>query len=405
MTHLAPRSVFSRLSIAALCLAICSVAKAQPDPYSPIPAGFDFPADQATLERFRETEDVSEMRRHTWWVWAGVNQPTQGGGPVWETWYPTSFVFRLENQNEVPGAPRTRPRFEIPRQFGTDSSQPAPEVPGQAMLSFVLFNQEASDHIRDNKLFLQSELNQTNNDFPAETPLSDRKILEFPPKAVVLKLVWDIVKQNGMTEQPIWDFEPTQPFDQENPPNTWKRKILIDPSRESIPPGETQNGNHVVSISRFYHFKIDTPELVASAPGAELGDFAVLAGMHVTTKEIDDWVWATFWWHDRPNAGPCAAGRHNAVQGVWRNYLMDIAYDTDTLREFDGTANACMNPWLEARFKRGMGSNCMTCHQRSTWPQVSFLPVTRGGMNPEDPFFANRTKLDFLWSIGDRALP
>jgi hypothetical protein len=65
--------------------------------------------------------------------------------------------------------------------------------------------------------------------------------------------------------------------------------------------------------------------------------------------------------------------------------------------------NACMNPWLEARFNGGMTSNCMSCHQRSTWPQVSFLPVTRGGLSPDDPFFAGKTKLDFLWSIGDRA--
>ncbi len=84
---------------------------------------------------------------------------------------------------------------------------------------------------------------------------------------------------------------------------------------------------------------------------------------------------------------------------------MDVVYDSTTPREFDGSPNACMNPWLEARFRSGMASNCMTCHQRSTWPQVPFLPVTRGSLTPTDPFFGDKTKLDFLWSIGDRANP
>ena len=26
------------------------------------------------------------------------------------------------------------------------------------------------------------------------------------------------------------------------------------------------------------------------------GDYLVLTGVHVTTKETPDWVWATFWW-------------------------------------------------------------------------------------------------------------
>jgi len=139
----------------------------------------------------------------------------------------------------------------------------------------------------------------------------------------------------------------------------------------------------------------------------------VLVCVHVTTKEIPEWVWATFWWHDRPNDGPFAADRPAAVTGVWRNFRMNTAYSMDTPREYDGTPHSCFNPWLEARFANGVASNCMTCHQRATWPMPTppagvsqpFLPVTRGAMPPDDPFFQGRTKLDFLWSVAFESSP
>jgi hypothetical protein len=90
------------------------------------------------------------------------------------------------------------------------------------------------------------------------------------------------------------------------------------------------------------------------------------------------------------------------VAGVWRNYLMDVAYSMVRPREFEGTPNSVYNPWLEARFQQGLSSNCMTCHQRSVWRNgafVPFLPVTTGGLPPDDPYFNDSLQLDFLWSM------
>jgi hypothetical protein len=130
------------------------------------------------------------------------------------------------------------------------------------------------------------------------------------------------------------------------------------------------------------------------------GDYAALVGFHFTTKEIDDWIWATLWWHDQPNVGQFTQDRPDQVSGVWRNYLMDTAYSMQTPPQPDGSPHVTFNPWLEARFPSGTLSNCMACHQRATWPPVSFLPVTRGGLQPGDPFFADKTQIDFLWSVG-----
>lgn len=125
--------------------------------------------------------------------------------------------------------------------------------------------------------------------------------------------------------------------------------------------------------------------------------------MHYTTKEIPNWVWATFWWHDSPNAGKFATERPAVLKGVWRNYLMNASYDMDKPVETNGTPRVVFNPYLEARFLNGVNSNCMTCHRRAVWakdnPQPAFLPITRGAPKPDDPAFIDATSVDFLWSL------
>ena len=164
-------------------------------------------------------------------------------------------------------------------------------------------------------------------------------------------------------------------------------------------------GSRVVPLDAFLHHAIDSAEELAAArtvahdPSLVLGDYVVLLGMHVTTKEIPDWVWATFWWHDRPDEGRFAEGRPAMLEGAASHYLMDVAYSAETPRESDGTPHACMNPWLEARFPGGLHSNCLTCHQRAAFGAASFLPVTRRALAADDPYFAGKTTTDFLWTL------
>ncbi len=417
-----------------LPLAACSLpgepAGSQPPPppgggatsYQGIPEGFDFPAKNTDLEKFRQDRNVPEMRRHAWNVWAGLNQTAQGGGPIWETWFRVDETF-------APGAGLQGERkhlrkFAPPRQHLQPGT--VPQAAGESLLSMVLFNQELHAHVRGRELYKATKLDAINASFTAATPLPERKIPDFERKSMALKVVWWPVKKSGKTALPNWDFDPARPDAQGNPPYTWKRFLAVDPTRSHIPANETatvdftyrdptlgvrtlqKEGCPVVSLSSFYHFALSTQaELEAaqaiSLQALELGDYVAMIGMHVTTREIDDWVWATFWWHDRPDVGPYAGNRTENVTGVWRNYLMDVAFDMVTPREADGGANACYNPWLEARFKRGLVSNCMTCHQRSVWPPEHFEPVTRDGLGPTDPYFQGKTKLDFLWSVGDRS--
>lgn len=353
------------------------------------------------------------MRRHVWAIWAGINEPAASGGPLWETWTPEEQVF-ASGPSPQDDAARAPAKFRRPRQF--EDSGASPQAAGQALLSFVLFNREAKEHVRTNKLHLKSTMDAINAGFGPAVPVADRKIPDFPAASVVLKTAWWVVKSTGRTTIPVWDASTAAAPSTPQPPDDWKRAVRVDPTRVDIPTGETESvapfgACRVVPLSDFYFVRIDSAEMLAevvAALGASgvqsqnpaLHDYVVLVGMHLTTKEIPDWVWATFWWHDAAGAGPFAAQRPSSMPRPWSSYLMDVTLDADSPTEPGGGPNVCYNPWLEARFQDGIVSNCMGCHQKALWPQgVPFGPVQRGRLPAGDPIFRDRTKTDFLWSL------
>lgn len=399
-------------------LAIVAVGQTKPQP---IPAGFDFPANQATLLKLRDQNDVAGMRLHSWMVFAGMTQPTPTGEAVWETWYSANETFGgAQPQGFTTRKPQRR--FQVPRQFRSTGLHP--QAVGVSLASFTLFDDDLRTFVRQKKLYLHSTLKSINDSFTPQTPVDQRNVPDFPVRAVSLKTVWWIVHQKGTTAIPIWDPAANPPRPAGNDFPTWKRCVAVDPSRSSIPAGETASlscnqappaAAHVVPLDAFYHFAV-TAETRASLKQlqsvggtripnldtAAVGDHLVLVAMHCTTKEIPDWVWATFWWHDKPDQGEFAANRPAQVKGVWRNYLMSTSYSMDTPRE-SGAPHTAFNPWLEAPFIDGTVSNCMTCHRRAVFTgadtDFDFRPVTRGTPSPTDPRFSGAVKLDFLWSM------
>ncbi|MBL8644931.1 MAG: hypothetical protein JNK21_13435 [Rhodospirillaceae bacterium] len=387
--------------------------------YTPIPPGFDFPAAEASLAAAINANDQTALRLHGWMVFAGLTQPARPSDAkseaIWETWYPGSEVFA---SGPMPQGERTLHRtFRVPRQFMPAVPGPAPQAIGDSQLSFTLFNQELKDHTRQNGLHLKATMAALNASWTPQTPLADRKVKDYPAAAMSLKIVWTHVGKQGFTALPVWDEQPRMAVAPAQPEENWPRVVAIDPTRTTIPAGERRTvtrmgksfpNSRVVPLSNFYHFAMTAQQAAqANALGLSLnakpGDYMAVTAMHYTTKEIPNWVWATFWWHDEPDKGGYAKDRPAAavLKGVWRNYLMDVAYDMDVPKESDGTPDAVFNPYLEARFADGVNSNCMTCHQRAVWKPAlpDFLPVTRGAAAANDPFFKNGTKADFLWSL------
>ena len=399
-----------------------------------IPPGFDFPANKQTLEQYRSTANLAAQRLHVWKVFAGMTQLTPDGKyPIFETWFSEDETFQTGPTPQALAPHRVVRRFREPDQFRTPPGF-APQAAGSALLSFVLYNYAAYSHIRNNQLYRVSQLESLLQSGVQDPKFpKNRDIPSFTPDAVSLKTVWWPVAKDKVTAMPIWDPEANPAKRGGNPYTTWARVVAVDPTRSDIPANEatkisfmgTQFPNsHIVGLSAFYHIQLDEqaasnamqdPGIKAAAQIAlgrdlQAGDYTVLAATHLTTKEIDDWVWATFWWHDRPNDGPFATGRPSEVAGVWRNYLMSESFDVNLPREKDGSPHVAFNPWLEARFRDGgngggVVSNCMNCHNRASYPGILFLPIYRGDPDlKKDPAFGdNRLRTDLLWSIPDEA--
>jgi hypothetical protein len=395
--------------------------------YFDIPAGFDFPADKQTLEQYRKTSNISAQRKHVWNVFAGMTLPTPDNKhAIFETWYSEEEAFETGPAPQAVGPRRVVKRFRVPQQLVGVPGQPAPEAAGDSLLSEVMLNFANYNFIRSKKLNLVSELqNLLQTGAPDPTIPNNKTVPAFPADSISLKTVWWPVKKDQPTPMPIWDPETVPPNATRNPYSTWKRAVVIDPTRTNIPPNETATVNfhgpkpdsHVVGLDKFHYVVVDAQTAATAMANGRLagfirdvfgenrplqeGDYVVFAGTHLTTKEIDDWVWGTFWWHDRPDAGPFAADRTDNVKGVWRNYLMSASYDLNLPLEPDGKPHITFNPWLEAGFTNGIVSNCMNCHHRaSVPPPPSFLPIFRGNPDPNDPAYApGLLRTDFLWSI------
>jgi hypothetical protein len=98
--------------------------------------------------------------------------------------------------------------------------------------------------------------------------------------------------------------------------------------------------------------------------------YIVLVAVHVTTRETPDWVWATFWWHNRAsdfNYGWDRPGTNVLKGNKWRHFLMDTTLSGSTPLELDYGHKICFNRFLEAEMPYGLVSNCIQCHKRAVY--------------------------------------
>jgi hypothetical protein len=391
------------------------------DTYEPVPPRFDFPANPDQLQTYVNTNDVHHMRAHAWHVFAGLTNPSRHNPklPIWETWYDKADVFS-DPSKPVTHAEPLRP-LAAPVEL-------RPAAKGN-LAAFMLYNRETCEAIRDNSLYRQSVLNDLRSKPPRDVAQLEHP---FRPSSVALKTSWMVVHKDSCSQIPVWNFERLAPGSLSNISSNWPDQVWIRPSAGLCP-----NQPNAYSLdwakAHFYWFQIpNDPAQLAEVQNSiqgpvEPGDYAVLVGLHFATKELSNWVWATFWWHNHPDQGIYADDRPGpaVLKGVWRNYLMNVAYDMDKPREPDGRPHIAYNPYLEGNLINGLESNCMTCHRRATWPVPADVQtagswtsgssqfqglVVRGHEAAtatyfNEPGFECRLKLGFLWSLAQIGIP
>ena len=297
-------------------------------------------ATESRLLAARDRHDTAALRTHGWELWQRL-------ATHWQDLVPADRVLGHSDR-----------MFRPLRPFRDGTVTETETLP---VMFSVAFDPSAAAHIRDHALASRAALGKLAT-FPA-----------FPRSAIAVKLVWYPIHRDRVARIPIWDGEVIAG---RNPDRTWRRTVAIDPAQ-------------FITRTLTTDAELAAARTIAHDPTLARGDLAVLLGMHVATKETPDWVWATFWWHDRADTGPYAAGRP-ALPGPAGHYLMDVAYSGD---------GSCMNPWLEARFPDGVHSNCLTCHQRAAFGATDYLPVTHGTLRADDPYFAGKLPTDFVWTL------
>ena len=117
-----------QLLLLAIGVALTSAAAshAQTPDYRGIPDGFDYPADNKAFERDRKAGDMTALRRHGWMLFAGMNQTTPAGAPLWRTWYRINEAFAAAGTPPATQRDLT-PQFLKPNQ--RIDAGPTPDAP------------------------------------------------------------------------------------------------------------------------------------------------------------------------------------------------------------------------------------------------------------------------------------
>jgi hypothetical protein len=429
----------------ALLLAACASAQAQNVVVpQPIPAGFNFPTDAATINGWVNNADTASMRKHAWSLWAGMTTPSSQQGvtlPVWETWFGTEDLFppaqslvAATPQALLAPRPRTLRAFVSPSQFRHVRTLAAVPVP-ENIVSFNKFDPEAATFIVTPQpgpgggtfnYNTAAGLNALNSAWPDGTSGQNRAIKEFPVRGIETKPVFSLVRASGLTAAPLWQG-PGDSTNARNPtPATWKTCVLIDPNGSGgVRPATAAEIAAKVEVGRtacttflfgplslLYSFKLNAAEAAAftTAQGvqANAGDFAVLVAMHVNTKEIPFWTWQTFYWQpgtDTPNGFPGSrTDQPSSLAAPWNNYAMCANYN-QTVKPGSSTMNVCFNPYLETSpgIPAGITSNCMSCHgtalvgPNAGYPTAYRAPIDFFG--DQTIFDTQSTHTDFSWAI------
>lgn len=418
--------------------------------YEPAAQGFGYPQPEQTLENYLAARDIPAMRAHAWSIWAALTATSSSQVPIMLTWYQNSEVFG----NGAINIPRTFvPQFLAGPQDSLGDGNPP--------ISFNVYNQAYRDHVRANNYQWRNTLTSLVGVQPV--------VADFPSDAIMVKTVWWPVRHDGLTALPVWDDNPTRPItwgtgisllvDQgyfgkltpeqiaelkshEKQGNEWGsfgRIVAIDPSRSTIPTGETASLTffdpsdvslqqdavrvaNVVPLRNFFYVRATDAATVEKLNQGLIGqltqrfwgraftqdDYLALIAVHIATRETPDWVWTTLWWHDVPDAAPYGNDRPATVRHPFDQFRMEVAQSADFPVAPDGTQHIAFNPYLEAGFALGTESNCIGCHQRAQWTATGpgeVYPVHRGSMNPDDPFFAGNLRTHLLWSLVFRPRP
>jgi len=446
--------------------------------------GFKFPEDSSVINgwinntKFAPTNyDSVSIYKHAWGIWAGLTAPSgeKYAGDnlrIYETWLGLNDLRDMVIDSNTKGGcdapvPRKAGRVPLtrPGQFGhalkfasvskqqvgsflafsaTRKATPLFQNPVNQWVT-VSYSPGAACFATSNQIFRTSVINKYYNAGGLGA------IPVFPNNSLTIKptyLIYDT--STTLFRMPVWSTSSASPananfFGAANSYVFIDRKNAQPAGKVAVPVDSTATdpakiAAATINLSEFINIKVDQQMAtfmnqqdsiqgmnVAAGGQAVAGQIAVLVGMHVTTKEISNWTWQSYFWtpsRDNPGApsSTVAAGlRPKELVGAAANYACVAAYVMLTPNNApNSSANGAMfgyNPYLEggfgpgvftfkntynASYQYGVQSNCMSCHALAI-ADTSVLAnkyTTDQTINLADTlYYKKQVSLDFAWSI------
>ena len=442
--------------------------------------GIDFPTERTTIEKWVAENDQKSMLEHAWGIWAGLtaNSKVRLNNQkllVFETWLDVQQLGEGANSGktyeEICAEPRNRNWLGKLEQLFHGNPEGEGEVEALGIetgnanrLESVKYDPYASEHAIKNS-YLNLEYMEK---LAASAPGDTLSIKDFPKPSITIKPTYyvfssDDLEDNRYFKMHAWpgDYEERAMDEKGFGPTKWKRFVWVDTENKSKGTGKvskegdsTRTEDCTYNLKDFIHFTFseEHASLVNEKDDDNIedvsaGDWAILVGMHVTTKELKRWTWQTYWWEANPDkplspSTPLAAElrKKAKLSKEASHYAVAVAYSMlNPAQPIRGGENAgdtviAFNPYLEAAFGcsvfgnnapiasevklpdnstvttcRGIRTNCMSCHSMAT---VNFTTsdgkTTVGGqqyignryISISDPaIFNDYLQIDFLWSI------
>ena len=448
-----------------------------------IPAGFGYPGNRSEMQTWADQWQIGNITTAAWNLWAGMTsasgQTWNGAAlPVWETWCGTEETFSASGCASNRSRVRPSHPFRRPAQIGHTARLKGAALPSDTqVVSFNKFNPAMASYLNTAQAgpggakytyTQQQSLAALNAAWPAQTPISDRKLVDAPYQpdngdqvgyaGIETKPVMFLVKNpknlpagQSLTPVPLWQGTAQSKVPGNAVPESWFVCVLLDPAGAADPstaptpatPAQVQaavpNSTYACDpkkylyapLSTIYSFPMDQAEADAwnavsnaqqndTGIKAQAGDFTVLVAMHVNTKATGNWTWQTFWWQpggDTPKGFPGSKqGMTDNVAGAWRNYAMCTSWN-QTQGNASKNMVVCFNPYLETSsgIPAGQSSNCMSCHgtatvgsplQNGAAPTLNYPAAYTQPIDfNNDPRYSTFTRTDFSWAIPVDALP
>jgi hypothetical protein len=456
----------------------------------------------------QEIDNNAAVRSHSWSIWGSLTSLTPykidnpynaqigtGRLPAFMTWYSSYEVYGVNSDAK---------NLCTSNRAGAVDKHGIKRCRGGSLLDFNKFSLIESKYVIDQSYNNLSTLTQrvNNNPQPLDLPPFNRS--NFSNNTVnnvsfSLKPVYYLLKNNAHNLLPYWGgMQANTTSKRSSPtPNTWNQCVAVTVGKTNSPVPKVCNpgaghanatapigGWQQVALSEFLaipltqeildeliYAKKNSPLQASSilslgyteTAKAEVGDVAVLVGMHVTVRESKDWVWQTMYWSPTnlqqvkmntdypvfpPKTTSYIAGENypgssfdnpyqnttpasTNIPGWAKNYAMCTAYSqVYPVQPDNGGTNAntfpqiCFNPWLETAFdtldghfsKTGLNSNCMSCHGQASYngavnknmvtkkcnqPQ-GFAYYGNGYVPRDNSCLTNKNfAYDFSWHIGN----